>query len=59
MLDQSTVELRPFADLSPVGRRIARGQPILTVFAEAASISACLDALRQRIGDLDRWLYRR
>ena len=42
-----------------MGRRIAAGQPVLTVFAQAASLSACLDALRQQVGHLDRWLYRR
>ena len=59
VFDQPPTELRPFADLSPAGRRIATGQPILTVFTRADSVAACVDALRQRARDLDRCLYRR
>jgi predicted ATP-grasp superfamily ATP-dependent carboligase len=52
-------ELPAFADIPMPGQRIARGWPILTFFARATTMSACLDTLRQTAADLDRWLFAR
>jgi predicted ATP-grasp superfamily ATP-dependent carboligase len=48
-----------FADIPPAGQHIERGRPILTFFAEGASVDECLERLRQIAADLDRWLFGR
>src|SRR5262249_681972 len=55
-LQQPCTGWRPFADLPAPGTRVARGQPILTAFARARSVPACLAALRRAVGRLDRSL---
>jgi predicted ATP-grasp superfamily ATP-dependent carboligase len=52
-------ELPSFADIPAADEHIEAGKPILTFFAEADSVSACEDALRQMAADLDRWLFER
>jgi predicted ATP-grasp superfamily ATP-dependent carboligase len=51
--------LPPFADVPEADQPIQAGAPILTCFARAASVSACLDDLKQITADLDRWLFGR
>jgi predicted ATP-grasp superfamily ATP-dependent carboligase len=58
-LDQPVTTLAAFADLPHAGARIEKGQPLLTVFAQAQSLPACQDELRQRAQSLDRWLFAR
>jgi predicted ATP-grasp superfamily ATP-dependent carboligase len=53
----SVHELPLFADIPHAGERIERGRPILTMFASAASVSACIDSLRMMPRDLDRWFF--
>lgn len=53
----SVHELPPFADIPHAGERIERGRPILTMFASAASVSACTDSLHMTARDLDRWFF--
>jgi predicted ATP-grasp superfamily ATP-dependent carboligase len=48
--------LPAFADIPAAGARIKAGRPILTFFARAASVPACLDQLRQIALDLDRMM---
>jgi predicted ATP-grasp superfamily ATP-dependent carboligase len=50
---------RRFADVPHAGQRIEQGRPILTFFAEGASVDECLVRLRQIAADLDRWLFGR
>lgn len=52
-------ELPRFADIPAAGERIEAGKPVLTFFAEADSVSACEDVLRQIAAGLDRWLFER
>jgi predicted ATP-grasp superfamily ATP-dependent carboligase len=52
-------ELPRFADIPAAAERIDAGKPVLTFFAQADSVSACEDALRQIAADLDRWLFER
>jgi predicted ATP-grasp superfamily ATP-dependent carboligase len=52
-------ELPNFADIPAAGEHIETGKPVLTFFAQADSVSACEDALRQIAADLDRWLFER
>ncbi len=52
-------DLPAFADIPPAGQVIVQGAPILTLFARANSLSACLDALRQTAADLDHHLFGR
>jgi predicted ATP-grasp superfamily ATP-dependent carboligase len=51
-------ELPDFADIPIAGESIRQGSPVLTLFARAATVAACLDSLREIAGDLDHWLYR-
>jgi len=48
-----------FADIPMPGTVITRGRPILTVLAAGASEEDCGRLLRERVRDLDRWLYER
>lgn len=48
-----------FADIPCAGTAIRKGQPVLSFFARADSIDACLQQLRQTAADLDRWLLQR
>jgi predicted ATP-grasp superfamily ATP-dependent carboligase len=45
-----------FADIPRAGTRIAAGRPVLSLFARAGSVAACLDELRHTAADLDRHL---
>ncbi|HYT88742.1 MAG TPA: ATP-grasp domain-containing protein [Gemmataceae bacterium] len=54
-----TVLSHRFADIPPAGQHIERGRPILTFFAEGASVEECIERLRQIAADLDRWLFDR
>jgi predicted ATP-grasp superfamily ATP-dependent carboligase len=45
-----------FADIPHPGTAIKAGWPILTFFARADTVNACLDALRRIAADLDRLL---
>jgi predicted ATP-grasp superfamily ATP-dependent carboligase len=45
------------ADIPHPGERIARGRPVLTVFASGQSIQKCLLGLREKLQDLDRCLW--
>ncbi|HBI41283.1 MAG TPA: ATP-dependent carboligase [Planctomycetales bacterium] len=45
-----------FADIPHPGTAIKAGWPILTLFAHADTVDACLDALRRIAADLDRLL---
>lgn len=48
-----------YADLPHAGDCIDAGRPVLTFFAQADDPAACLDALRQTAGELDRLLFGR
>jgi predicted ATP-grasp superfamily ATP-dependent carboligase len=48
-----------YADIPRSGERLAVGRPVLTFFAQADSLSACLDALRRTAGELDQRLFDR
>jgi predicted ATP-grasp superfamily ATP-dependent carboligase len=52
-------EMPAFADIPAAGERIEAGRPVLTLFARADSPSACEEALRRSVADLDRWLFER
>ena len=52
-------ELPAFADIPFAGTRIEAGRPILTLFARADALAACLDVLQQTAADLDHWLFGR
>jgi predicted ATP-grasp superfamily ATP-dependent carboligase len=43
-----------FADIPDPGTPISARRPVLTIFARASSLSACLQALRRKAGELDR-----
>jgi predicted ATP-grasp superfamily ATP-dependent carboligase len=45
-----------FADIPGAGQGIRAGQPVLTLFARAASVACCLEELRKIAADLDRRL---
>jgi predicted ATP-grasp superfamily ATP-dependent carboligase len=47
-------DMPSFADIPPAGQRIEAGRPILSFFARAESVAACLDQLREMAADLDR-----
>jgi predicted ATP-grasp superfamily ATP-dependent carboligase len=49
----------PFADIPPAGQNIEQGRPILTFFAEAATVDECQARLRATAADLDRRLFGR
>jgi predicted ATP-grasp superfamily ATP-dependent carboligase len=46
-----------FADIPIAGTPIKPGRPVLTFFARATNVLACLDALQQMARDLDRRLF--
>jgi predicted ATP-grasp superfamily ATP-dependent carboligase len=48
-----------FADIPKAGQRIERGRPILTFFAEAATVEESQERLRATAADLDRRLFGR
>ncbi len=48
--------LPAFADVPPAGQHIAKGRPVLTLFARGDSERDCLERLRQTAADLDRRL---
>ncbi|HZU37796.1 MAG TPA: ATP-grasp domain-containing protein, partial [Gemmataceae bacterium] len=56
---QGCEKVPSFADIPAVGQTIARGRPVLTLFAAADSMTACEEALRQTARDLDRCLFGR
>jgi predicted ATP-grasp superfamily ATP-dependent carboligase len=56
-LAQSCLELRAFADLPHAGQVITGGQPVMTVFARADSLAACLEALQRAARALTRHLW--
>jgi predicted ATP-grasp superfamily ATP-dependent carboligase len=58
-LGRSIQEMPAFADIPQVGVRTEPRQPLLTFFAQADSVPACVAELRQIARDLDRWLRRR
>jgi predicted ATP-grasp superfamily ATP-dependent carboligase len=45
-----------FADIPHAGTRIAAGRPVLSFFARAGSVAACMDELQRIAADLDRHL---
>jgi predicted ATP-grasp superfamily ATP-dependent carboligase len=45
------------ADIPYAGERIARGRPVLTVFASGHGYQECLRRLREKLQDLDRCLW--
>jgi predicted ATP-grasp superfamily ATP-dependent carboligase len=51
-------DLPAFADIPRVGVRTEPRQPVLTFFAQADSVSACVEQLRHIAKDLDCWLSR-
>jgi predicted ATP-grasp superfamily ATP-dependent carboligase len=46
-----------FADIPHAGQHLEAGRPILTIFARAASVARCTEALRRIAADLDRQLF--
>jgi predicted ATP-grasp superfamily ATP-dependent carboligase len=50
-------EMPAFADIPSPGQAISAGKPIMTYFAQAGSLNACRDRLREIALDLDRWLF--
>jgi predicted ATP-grasp superfamily ATP-dependent carboligase len=56
---KSLSDLPAFADIPPAGQAIDAGRPILTLFARAGSVAACLDELRRIAADLDHGLFAR
>src|SRR5262249_40178878 len=53
----SIMEMPVFADIPAAGERIAAGGPVLTCFAKAATVTACLHQLQQGAAALDRSLF--
>jgi predicted ATP-grasp superfamily ATP-dependent carboligase len=51
------LELPSFADIPDPGARIQAGRPVLTFFARAPTMTACMIALRETAADLDRLLF--
>jgi predicted ATP-grasp superfamily ATP-dependent carboligase len=49
--------LPEYADIPPAGSRIPAHRPILTIFAQAASVAECAARLRDLASDLDRRLF--
>jgi predicted ATP-grasp superfamily ATP-dependent carboligase len=45
------------ADISPAGTLIEEGRPVLTVFADGASVDEVEHKLRERVAELERKLY--
>lgn len=56
--DAPVDQLPAFADIPAAGEPIAAARPILTYFAQAATLAACIGELTQMAADLDRWLFR-
>ncbi|MBY0523645.1 MAG: ATP-grasp domain-containing protein [Gemmataceae bacterium] len=50
-------DLPAFADIPHAGTPIKAGRPVLTFFARAGSVAACMAALRATAADLDRSLF--
>jgi predicted ATP-grasp superfamily ATP-dependent carboligase len=50
-------EMPSFADVPHAGEEFAAGRPVLTLFARADTVPACIDALRRRAAEVERWLY--
>lgn len=50
-------QMPAFGDIPSTGERIAIGRPILTCFAKAATVMACLEQLQQVAAHLDRVLF--
>lgn len=50
-------DLPAHADIPTAGTRIASGRPVLTIFARAASVVACINDLRRKAEELDRRLF--
>jgi predicted ATP-grasp superfamily ATP-dependent carboligase len=46
-----------FADIPHVGDHIERGQPVMTLFASAATVSECETMLQEKADALARWLW--
>jgi uncharacterized protein len=57
--NQPATDLCEFADISHVGEVIDKGQPVMSLFAQAETEAKCLLELRRRVRTLDRWLYGR
>ena len=57
--DYPATEFREFADISHVGDVIDKGQPVMSLFAQADTEANCLVELQERARTLDRWLYGR
>jgi uncharacterized protein len=57
--DYLATDFRDFADISYVGELIDKGQPVISLFAQAATEAKCLVELQLRVRTLDRWLYGR
>jgi predicted ATP-grasp superfamily ATP-dependent carboligase len=53
-ISRTEPESPDYADIPHPSSRIDKGQPILTIFACAATESACLDSLREKAQALDR-----
>jgi predicted ATP-grasp superfamily ATP-dependent carboligase len=51
-------ELPDFADVPHAGDRLAPGRPVLTLFARGATVAECLEVLRHRAAETERWLHR-
>jgi predicted ATP-grasp superfamily ATP-dependent carboligase len=54
---RSVLELPEFADIPQPGEHIPTGRPILTFFARAETVAACLASLRRTAAALDRQLF--
>ncbi len=52
-------EMADFADLPHPGSAVEEGQPVLTLFARAATVRDCALALQEKAGEVERWLYGR
>jgi predicted ATP-grasp superfamily ATP-dependent carboligase len=50
-------EMPEYADIPAAGERIPVGGPILTLFARAASVAACLNQLRRQAANLDHMFF--
>lgn len=49
--------LPDYADIPDAGSPIARGQPILTLFAQGESAELCEASLREKVRETEGWLY--
>jgi uncharacterized protein len=53
----SIAETGAFADIPEPGEHFKAGRPIMTLFARAGSLAACVEELERRAVDLDRCLF--